>query len=113
MKNEPKRTGSRGLLIAAIIIILALVIGWHLILPFLGLTIAIGAGAIGFVIAATVLLCIVIILFFISAGVLVWVMALLVAVWTLFTITYIPVAFPILIPLLVILIFIGILRRRS
>lgn len=112
MKNEPKRTGSRGLLIAAIIIILALVIGWHLILPFLGLTIAIGAGAIGFVIAATVLLCIVIILFFISAGVLVWVMALLVAVWTLFTITYIPVAFPILIPLLVILIFIGILRRR-
>lgn len=112
MKNEPKRKNSMSLLIWAVIIIVVLVVGWHLILPFLGLTIAIGAGAIGFIIAASVLLCIGIMLFLVSAGVFVWIIALLIGVWTVFTISYIPVAFPILIPLLVILLFIGILRRR-
>ena len=112
MDAEAKRKSSIALFISAVILILALVIGWHLLLPFLDLSIVLGAGALGFIVASIVLLSIAIILFLMSAGIIAWILALLVSLWAVFTIVLIPIAFPLLIPLLIILFFIGFFTRR-
>jgi hypothetical protein len=98
--------------IIAIIIILALVIGWHFIFPLLGLTIALTGAVWGVIVGTITVLCIAIILFFIFTGVGIFILGLLAFIWGLVAIILFPIIFPIVIPLLIILLFISFLMRR-
>lgn len=114
MAEEPKKRSrlATGLIIATIIILI-LVIGWHLLFPFLGITIALGAGAWGFVISTIVLLCVAIMLFFVLTGMGVLIVGFLAVAWTVLAISLFPILFPILTPILIILLFIAIVSRRK
>jgi len=112
MESESLKRKRVGLCLAAILIILGLVIGWYFLFPVLGLTLAVGAGVWGFVVASIVVLCLTIPLFFIVAGVGIIVLGLFAFVWTVLVITLFPILFPILIPLLVVVLLIALLRRK-
>lgn len=71
--------------VLAIIIILLLVLGWHLVLPFLGLTLVVTAAAWGVVVATITVLSITIMLFFVFwRGVSILVLGIIGFIWTLF-----------------------------
>ena len=101
------------MLILAVLVVLILVVGWHLLFPFLGASIALGAAAWGFVVATITVLCIAILLFFMLTGVGIFIVGSLVVAWTVLTIFLFPILFPLLVPLLVILLFIAFLSRRK
>ena len=110
---KPKR--SMGPIAIAILLILILVIGWHLILPLLGLTIAFTATVWGIFVATVVILCIAIILFFILTGVGVFILGLIAFVWAIIAIGLFPFLFPIIAPIVIIMLLIAYMigRRRN
>ena len=99
-------------LVMAIVIILAVVIGWHFLLPVLGLTLAITAGAWAVIVTTVAVFCIAVILFFIFGGAGMVVVGFVAVLWALLAIILFPVFFPIIVPLMIILFVIGLLRRK-
>lgn len=102
-----------GTLILTIVILLALVIGWHLIFPILGGVIAITATAWLVIIGSIVAFCIGILLLFILTGAGIFVLAIFVLIGMIIAVVLFPILFPILIPLFILFLFISYLRRRQ
>jgi hypothetical protein len=100
-------------LIATMIVILILVLGWHILFPLLGGVIAISALVWGLIIGSILIFCLVILLLFALGGIGVFIVGGLFAVWTLIAIVLFPVLFPILLPLLIIWIFVAVLRSNK
>lgn len=116
-QNLPKKRYSLSkLLLTAIALILIVELGFHLILPLLGIatviTVGILAGAWGIVIFTIVFFCIAALLFFVIPGVLIFVLGLLAVAWVIVSVVLFPVIFPIIFPLLIILLVIGYTRRN-
>lgn len=108
--QPPRRSASPW--IWAIVIILVLVIGWHFLLPLLGLSIALTAGVWSVIVGTVTALCIAILLFFVFTGVGIFILGLLAFIWGIVAIILFPIIFPIVVPLLIILLFISFLKRR-
>lgn len=102
-----------GTLILTIIILLALVIGWHLIFPILGGVIAITATAWLVIVASIVAFCIAILLLFILTGAGIFILAIFALIWIIVAVVLFPILFPILVPLFILFLFISYLRRRQ
>lgn len=114
MNDQNKSRPSIFALVAAIFIILALIIGWHLLFPLLGLSLAaLTTSAWSFVIATIGVLSIAILLLVLFTGMGVFILGLFAFVWALLAILLFPILFPIIAPLMVILLFIRFLARRK
>lgn len=102
-----------GTLILSIAILLALVIGWHLIFPILGGVIAITSIAWLVIVGSITAFCIAILLLFVFTGVGIFVLGIFVLIWIVIAVVLFPFLFPILIPIFIIFLFISVLRRRQ
>ena len=100
-------------LILSIIILLALVIGWHLIFPILGGVIAITAIAWLVIVGSIVAFCIAIMFLFVLTGTGIFVLGIFALIWMVVAVVLFPVLFPLLIPLFIMFLFISLLRRRQ
>jgi len=109
MDIDVKRKNSNWPLILSIVAILLLVIGWHIISPFLGLTLEITGIAWGVLVATTTLLCVSIILFFILGTLSIISVGIAASIWTVIAIVIFPIMFPIFVPLWIILLLVGII----
>lgn len=102
-----------GTLLLTILIIIALVVGWHIIFPLIGGAIALTAGAWFIVVGAITAICIATLLLFIFTGVGIFILGLFVLIGTVLAVVFIPILFPILIPLFILFLFISLFRRRQ
>jgi len=100
-------------LIWAIILVLALVIGWHLAVAILGGIIVIAAAPWLFMITSIVAFSIGILLLFLFSGVGILILLGLGLIWFLLAVILFPIMFPILIPLFIIMLFISYMRRKQ
>lgn len=100
-------------ILSTLLIMLVLVIAWHLMLPILGVSIAITSAIWGVAIATIVLLCIATLLFFIFTGLGVFILGFFVFAWTLAAIILFPLLFPLLLPVLLVMILIGVISRNN
>lgn len=109
----PKRASSfsRALLIAIALILIA-VLGFHLLMPILGITLAVSMAAWGAIIATIVFFCIAALLFFIVPAVLIIALSLLALFWVVVAVILFPILFPVIVPVFIILLFIGYARRK-
>ena len=102
----------RALLIT-LLIIFAVIIGWHVFFPILGGLIAISAIIWLILLGGIGAFCIAVSLLFIlgSGGAIV--LGIIFGIWTIIAIALFPVIFPILLPLFIIFLFINYARKRS
>ncbi len=96
-----------------LIILLALVIGWHIAFFLLGGIIAITAVTWGVIVGSIVAFCAAVMAIFVFAGIGVFVLGSVAAVWSVIAIVLFPVLFPVLAPLFVLLLFLCYFRRRQ
>lgn len=101
-----------GTLIISILILLALVIGWHLLFPLMGGVIAITAAAWFVIVGSIAAFCIGILLLFVFTGIGIFIMGLLALIGTIAAIIFFPLLFPILLPLFIVFLFVSYIRRR-
>jgi hypothetical protein len=101
-----------GTLVISILILLALVIGWHLLFPLMGGVIAITATVWFVIVGSIVAFCIGILLLFVFTGVGIFLLGLLALIGTIAAIVLFPILFPILLPLFVVFLFVSYVRRR-
>lgn len=102
-----------GLLLFLIFIILAVVLGWHILFALLGGVIAVSAIIWVMVIISIVIFCIVVLLAFIFTGFIGLGIGVIFTLWTIVTIIFFPLLFPVLLPLFIIYAFITYIRRRQ
>ncbi len=100
-------------LLATILIIILLVLGWHIIFPLMGGVIAVSAMAWLFIVASVVIFAIVTLLVFALGGFWIFGIGLIFAIWTIVAIVLFPILFPILLPLFIIFAFVSIFRRKN
>lgn len=112
MNNQKKSSLKKALLIA-LVVMLVLLVGWHLILPLLGIAVVVTAAVWGVVLASVVLMALGILLFYIFSGVGVFVICVLGLIWFIGALVFFPFLFPFLVPLLILLLFIGFARRKE
>jgi hypothetical protein len=123
MRNNPKSQFPQKndhsfpkLLLIAIALILIVELGFHLILPLLGIatviTVGVLAGAWGIVVGTIVFFCIVGLLFFVIPGALILLLGLFALIWVIIAVVLFPVILPIIFPMLIILLFIGYARHN-
>ncbi len=103
----------RGILIFALLVILGLVAIWHLALPLLGVTLAITAGAWGIMVSTIVAVCVSILLLYVLAGIGILLLSVFIVLWVAFVLMLFPLWFPVLTPLLIVMLFIAYRRRRK
>lgn len=111
--NAEQKKGIKRPLIVAIVILLVLVVGWHLILPLFGIVVGITAAAWAIAVATIVGLSVVGMLFFALPFFGIMILSVLAFLWVVVAIAFAPILFPLLIPLLIILLFIAFIRRRK
>lgn len=102
-----------GALILAIILVLAIVLGWHLLFPLIGGVLAITGIVWFFLVGSIAAFCIALLLILIVTGTGIFVVGALALVWTIVAIVLFPILFPILLPLFIILLVISYLRRKK
>lgn len=100
-------------LFALLVIILAIVIGWHVIFAILGGAIVIGAAVWGIAIVSIVVFCFAVLLLFLFTGIGTLIIGSILVVWTLIAILLSPILLPILLPLLIVFGFICYTRRKK
>lgn len=101
-------------IVGALIVMLGLVIGWHILFPLLiGGAIIVTAGAWGFIIATILLFCFCTLLVFIVTGIGALILGLLFLIWAAIAIVLFPILFPIIIPLFIIFLFVSYFRRKE
>ena len=116
--GRPQKSGASfaKLLLIAIALILIIELGFHLILPLLGIatviTVGVLAGAWGVVVATIVFLCITGLLFFVIPGALIFLLGLFTLIWVIIAVALFPVILPIIFPMLIILVFIGYMQHK-
>ncbi len=113
MADQNDGLSVKGALLTAVILILVLVIGWHLLFPMLGIAVVVTATAWALIVATVTLFSLSILLFFIIPGMLVFVLCVIGFVWLLISLVLFPFLFPFLIPLFVIMLFVAFVRRRK
>lgn len=101
------------IIIFLIFLILALVLGWHILFAILGGAIVIGAGIWAMAIIGIVVFCIAILVAFFLTGFASVALGIIFAIWTLIAIVLFPILFPILLPLFIIYAFISYMRRKK
>ncbi|PIZ04742.1 MAG: hypothetical protein COY58_03050 [Gammaproteobacteria bacterium CG_4_10_14_0_8_um_filter_38_16] len=112
VKKNKNKTLKNAILIT-LIIMFALVITWHLLLPMLGITIAVSAGLWGMAVASIILICAATLLFFIFTGIGIFITGFFVLIWTIAAIALFPLLFPILIPVLLLMFLVGYFLRSK
>ena len=95
-----------------LLLLLALVIGWHILLPLLGGAVALGAISFVFLSVFITGLCIAILLAFLFSGIGIFILGIFAFVGTIAAIVFFPIMFPILIPLFIIFLFVSYHRRK-
>lgn len=100
-------------LFIAIIILLGLVVGWHLIFPILGGVIAITTLAWLVIVGSICAFCIGILFLFVLTGTGIIVLSVIALVWLVVAIVFFPILFPLLLPLFIIFLFISYIRRKQ
>jgi len=108
-----KSKKTKTVLIIALLSILILVAAWHIFFPMLGVVVAVGAGAWSILVGTVVFLSVAVLLFFLLTGVGILILSIFSFIWVVFAITLFPFLFPLFLPLLVIVLFIAYVRRRS
>lgn len=103
----------KGALLAAIVIIIVLVIGWHVLFPMLGIAVAITATAWALIVATVTLFSLAVLLFFLLPGIIIFIVCVLGFVWLLVSLVLFPFLFPFLIPLFVLLLFSAYVMRKN
>lgn len=93
----------------ALIIVLAVILGWHWL--FVG-AVAVTATVWAIVIASVILFCVAILALFILTGLSILAVGFIGVIWTILGILLFPVLFPVLVPLLIILLFISYIRKN-
>ncbi len=111
--KENKNNSSRKIVLLTLLIMLLLVVAWHVLLPILGITIALTASIWGIAIATIVLICVATLLFFIFTGIGAIVLGVFVLAWSILAIVLFPLLFPILIPVLLLMLVIALLTRNK
>lgn len=111
--NTQTQSSFRKPLLIAIALIFLCVLGFHLLLPILGIAIAISAAAWGMIVASIVIFSIAALLLFAIPGFLVFLVLLVTLGWLVLAIVLFPIIFPIIIPIFIILAFIGYLRKKK
>lgn len=94
-------------LIVAIALILLCVVGFHLLLPLLGIAIVMSGAAWGIIVATITLFAIAGMLFFIIPGILIALLSLFAFGWVILAIVLFPFVFPLVMPIFIILLFIA------
>jgi hypothetical protein len=100
------------IVIATLLVILAIVVGFHILLPLLGITIAISAAMWGFAISAIVVISVAILLFFLMTGLALFFIALLAAIFVLVGIIVFPLLIPVLAPLLLLMVAVAVMIKK-
>lgn len=100
-------------LIISLVAMLVLILAWHIIFPFIGVAVAIGAAAWALIIVTIVVMCVAILLFFILSGIGIVVISIIAAAWVLMSIILFPFLFPLFVPILILLLCIAFLCRRK
>lgn len=100
-------------LIVAIALILLCVIGFHLLLPLLGIAFVLTGAMWGVIVATITLFAIAALLFFILPGILILLLSLFALGWVIFSIIFFPLLFPLVMPVFIILLFIAYTARRN
>lgn len=96
-----------------LLLILAVIIGWHMFFPLLGAAvIAFTATAWGVLLASVIVLCVAIMLIFIFAGAGFFIIGIGAFVWVVLAIALFPIIFPIVAPLFIIFLFLSYWQRR-
>jgi len=99
-------------LIFLIFLILALVIGWHVIFALLGGAIIIGTAVWTMAVIGILVFCIAMLVAFSLTGLAGLLIGIFFAIWTVVAIIAFPILFPILLPLFIIYAFISMMRRK-
>lgn len=107
-----KKNTLKNIILITLIVMCALILAWHLLLPMLGITIAISAGIWGVAIASIVLLCVATLLFFILTGLGALILGGIVFIWTVIAIILFPLLFPILLPILLLMLIVGLAVKK-
>ena len=110
--KKNKTHALRTTILITLLVMLILVVAGHIILPMLGITIAITAGIWSVAIATVVLLCVSSLLFFIFTGIGIFILGIFAFAWTIAAIVLFPLLFPILIPVLLLMLMIGLIARK-
>src|SRR5258708_2909341 len=97
--NTPQST--HKVLIFAIALILICVIGFHLLLPVLGIAIVMSGAAWGVIVATITLFAIAALLFFIIPGILIILLSLFAFGWVILSIVLFPFLFPLVLPVFI------------
>ena len=111
--KQNKNERFKAVILISLVIMLALVIAFHLLLPLLGISIALSAGIWGVAVASIVLMCVATLLFFIFTGIGIIILGVFVFIWTILAIVFFPLLFPVLIPILLLMFVIGLMMRNK
>ena len=111
--ESQKKSSRKKALIIALVVMLILLVGWHLIVPVLGIAVALTAAVWGMVIATVVLFVVGALLFYIFSSIGIVVICTLGFIWFLGALIAFPFLFPFLVPLLILLLFIGFVRKKE
>ena len=111
--KKDKNGSENNVVIITLLIMILLLLGFHLLLPILGLTIAVSANMWGITITAISITCVATLLFFILTGMAVLMVALAVAFVVILTIALFPILFPLLVPLLLLMLAIAVITKRK
>lgn len=101
-----------GIILLTLLLIAALILGWHVFFPLLGGAIVIGGIVWFFLIGSIVAFCLAILLIFVITGAGLIILGSLALIWTLLAVLFFPVLFPILLPLFIILLILAYWRRK-
>ncbi len=96
-----------------ILLLLAVIVGWHLIFPILGGIIAITAAAWFLIVGSILAFCFAVMLLLILSGTGIFVLAFIALIWTILAILLFPILFPILLPLFVLILVVSYFRRKQ
>lgn len=107
--NQVRR--SRWPLIIALLLILAVVIGFHLLMPLFGVTLAITGAMWGILVASVTIFCVLILLFFLFSGGAIIALGCFGFIWVIIALILFPILFPLLVPLFIIMCLVGLLRK--
>lgn len=109
--NQP--TMYKNIILITLFVMLGLLIAWHVLMPILGITLVISAGAWGVATASIMVMCIAILLFFLFTGAGVLLLGLFALIWTIIAIALFPLLFPILAPIFILMIALGYLIKKK
>ena len=113
MMESQKKLSRKKVLLVMLAIMLVLLVGWYLMLPALGIAVALTAAVWGIIIASVILFSVGALLFYIFSSVGIVIVCALGFIWFIGALVTFPFLFPFLVPLLILLLFIGFVRKRE